>query len=137
MNHLELKHNCIVLEVEGNVCDEMRKSKHVHGAFMNPESTRTYVVVPMPNFKFDGEIRLKNTWAQLITILGSSGLPCNGVVSIPENLVIESGHAVNLKVSSLPGVTRGGVSTGSFTIFVAQRDTLRSSTVRWAASKID
>ena len=89
------------------------------------------------NFKFDGEIRLKNTWAQLITILGSSGLPCNGVVSIPENLVIESGHAVNLKVSSLPGVTRGGVSTGSFTMFVAQRDTLRSSTVRWAASKID
>ena len=59
MNHIELKHNCIVLEVEGNACDEMRKSKHVHGAFMNPESTRTYVVVPMPNFRFDGDAFIK------------------------------------------------------------------------------
>jgi hypothetical protein len=65
MKHLTLDRNCITLEVEGNVCKRMRKSKHVYGAFMNPESTRTYVVIPMPNVKFDGDLFIKTVEEKL------------------------------------------------------------------------
>ena len=53
MKNIKLKYDCLVIEVEGNVCDRMRKSEFVYGAFMKPESTRTFVFIPLPDFKFD------------------------------------------------------------------------------------
>jgi hypothetical protein len=65
MNHIIIDRNCITLEVEGDVCERMRKSNYVCGAFMNPESTRTYVVIPMPSFKFDGDLFIKTAEEKL------------------------------------------------------------------------
>ena len=65
MKNLTIDRHCIRLEVEGDVCKRMRKSKHVLGAFMNPERTMTYVLVPLPSVKFDGDLFIKTAEEKL------------------------------------------------------------------------
>lgn len=57
--------HCISLEVEGDVCERMRKSEYVFAAFMNPEMTRTHVLIPLPDSKFDGDLFIKTAEEKL------------------------------------------------------------------------
>jgi hypothetical protein len=65
MKNLTLDRHCIRLEVKGDVCERMRKSKHVLGAFMNPERTMTYVLLPLPSVKSDGDLFIKTAEEKL------------------------------------------------------------------------
>ena len=65
MKNLTIDRHCIRLEVEGDVCERTRKSKHVLGAFMNPERTMTYVFLSLPSVKFDGDLFIKTAEEKL------------------------------------------------------------------------